>query len=211
MEVNMEKNNLENYDIKNDPFYTRTAERKKSKEEKKAELFSSTDYFEWFTEEIVKQGTNYRSGLSSYYVDRLNPNTREMFENTSLLYQGIDEYAKRNYLYPTECDFGTFYRLKYKDAGYIIGFNKGGGPDTFFCYRNELEERLDYIDFVDIVNNYKYSSVDMINRELEHLSSLVSSLYDAGVPYEALNATLTKSMNEIRRHEEYYGKKKVLK
>ena len=76
---------------------------------------------------------------------------------------------------------------------------------------NKLDERLDYIDFVDIVNNYKYSSVDMINRELEHLSSLVSSLYDAEVPYEAPYATLTKSMNEIRCHEEYYGKKKVLK
>ena len=204
----MKKSNLEIYDIENDPFHTRVAEIRKRKEEKKALMFSSTDYFDLFTEQVVKQGINYQSGLSSYFVTRSDPH---MFENTELLYHGIDEYAKRNYLYPTECDFGTFYHIKYKDAGYAIGFYNGEGPATFFCQKNKLDERLDYIDFVDIVNNYKYSSVDMINRELEHLSSLVSSLYDAGVPYEALNATLTKSMNEIRCHEEYYGKKKVLK
>ena len=120
----------------------------------------------------------------------------EKVSKLHLLYEGIELYAKKNYIYPTKCDFGDYYNIKLDNIGYEIGMLVGQGT-LFLCNRTLVNKDLEYIDFNDIITNKKKDGVDMITQQLNNLSNKILELYKKGVPLTAIKETLDNTLTVI--------------
>jgi len=126
------------------------------------------------------------------------------------MYKGIERYASENYIYPTNCDFGNFYKIKLDNIGYEIGMLAGQGT-LFFCNRVQIENEQHFIDFNDIVNNKKNNNASFIKNSLNELSNMVVTLYENGIPLEAIVNTLDNTLTEINVKKETVQSKKLKK
>lgn len=86
------------------------------------------------------------------------------------MYRGIERHSSENYIYPTDCDFGIFYKVKLENTGFEIGMLVGQGI-LFFCNRVQIENKKDFIDFNDILNNKKNTNVTTIKDKLNEINS----------------------------------------
>ena len=112
-------------------------------------------------------------------------------------------------MYPTECDFGNYYKIKLENIGFEIGMLVGQGT-VFFCKRVQVIDPKDFIDFYDIINNKKNKNATTIKNKLNKLFDLVVSLHKSDVPLEAIEITLDNALNEIKSKNDL-EKKKILK
>ena len=82
---------------------------------------SNIDYIKW-----LYQFTQVRDSFSSedclYFPDRINESDRKNVDQLDLFYEGISRYANKNYIYPTPCDFGNFYKIKLNDKDLKLVF-----------------------------------------------------------------------------------------
>ena len=106
-----------------------------------------------------------------------------------MLYEIIEEYATKNYIYPIKFGWVYYYNIKFNNNGFQIGIISGQGTRTV-CAKAKVNEKQDFIDFIDIINDKKRDNVEIIETKLEELSNYVVSLYESGIPKEAIKKTL---------------------
>lgn len=171
----------------------------KNNDKKSKEIISNTDYLKWL-ERFTTEHQSFTDDTWLYFSEKISKEDHEMVNSLHLLYRGIVQYAKKNYIYPVECEYGGYYRIKLDNIGYEIGMLIGQGS-LFFCNRTELDSNLEYIDFNDIIGNKKKEHVDIISKELKDLSDKVLELYKKGIPLEALIEALETTLTRIKKEE----------
>lgn len=180
--------------------------KEKAKEERIQEMMSNTDYIKWLDSFTIKH-QSFSDNDWLYCEEEISKEDYEKVNNLHLMYSGIETYANRNYIYPSDCEYGNFYKIKLDNIGFEIGILVGQGT-LFFCNRVEIEK--DFIDFNDIINNKESDNAIIIKNKLNELSDFVVSLYENGVPYEAIRSRLEDILNEINSEKDL-EKEKVLK
>ena len=191
--------NLEIDKEKADKFINDFFEGLKISEAKRKEMFSNTNYVKWL-ESFTIEHPDFSDDDWLYFPEKISHEDNEKVKNLHLFYEGIELYAKKNYIYPTECDFGGYYNIKLDNIGFEIGMLVGQGT-LFFCKRTPLNKDLEYIDFNDLVADKKKDGVDVITQQLNDLSNKVLELHKKGIPLEALIETLDTTLTGIKEKE----------
>ena len=175
---------------------------KKEKDAKLKSLFSSYDYMNW-----LNRFTANTKGFSDeeylYFPEKISKDDLDKVNNLGLFFEGIEKYADKNYIYPTMYEYQSFYGVKdnVNEVYYKIGVIEGQGG-SFFCERIEYTSEQPFIDFNDIMNDKVRDNVKEIETDLDNMSNLVLSLYNKGVPLEAIKETLDKTISEIELSKE---------
>ena len=175
---------------------------KKERDAKLKSIFSSYDYMNW-----LNSFTADTKGFSDedflYFPEKISKDDLDKVNNLELFFEGIEKYADKNYIYPTIYEYQSYYSVKdnVNDAYYKIGVIEGQGG-SFFCERVEDTSKLDFIDFNDIMNDKIRENVEEIEANLDNMSNLVLSLYNKGVPLEAIKDTFDKTISEIELSKE---------
>ena len=175
---------------------------KKERDAKLKSIFSSYDYMTW-----LNSFTANTKGFSDeeylYFPEKISKEDLDKVNNLGLFFEGIEKYADKNYIYPTIYEYQSYYSVKdnVNDAYYKIGVIEGQGG-SFFCERVEDTSKLDFIDFNDIMNDKIRENVEEIEANLDNMSNLVLSLYNKGVPLEAIKDTFDKTISEIELSKE---------
>ena len=172
------------------------------------EMLANTNYIKWLDSFTIEHSSFFDDDWL-YFPEKISKEDLEQVNNLHLMYHGIERYASKNYIYPTNCDFGNFYKVKLENTGFEIGMLVGQGT-LFFCNRVQIGNRKDFIDFNDILNNKGNDNITTIKKKLNELSNLVVSLYKSGVPLEAIAITLDNTLNKINFQNDL-GQAKVLK
>ena len=85
--------------------------KEKVKSEKIKRMMSNPTYIEW-----LNQFTQDKDGFSDddwlYFPEKISESDREKVEQLCLFYEGIDKYATKNHIYPTNFGYGYFYTIK---------------------------------------------------------------------------------------------------
>lgn len=199
--------NLEIDKEKADKFIMDYIERLKVSEAKRQEMFSDTNYVKWL-ESFTIEHPVFSDDDWLYFPEKISQEDNEKVKNLHLFYEGIELYAKKNYIYPTKCDFGGYYNIKLDNISYEIGMLVGQGT-LFFCNRKPLDKDLEYIDFNDIMADKKKDGVDVITEQLKDLSDKILELHKKGIPLDALIETLDTTLTEIKEEEK--NSTKILK
>ena len=182
--------------------------KEKNKNIKIQKMLSNTDYINWLDEFTTKH-LNFTDEDWLYFPEKISKEDLEQVKNLHLMYFGIEKYANNNYIYPTNCNFGNFYKIKLENIGLKIGILAGQGT-LFFCNRIQIENEKDFIDFNDIINNKISNNVITIKNKLNELSNLIISLYKSDIPLEAIVTTLNNTLNKINSKNDL-GQIKTLK
>jgi len=203
--MNIEKETLKGIDDSEEQVkLTKHAEEYKnktdSKNSKMQAMIANTNYLKWL-EKFTLNYPNFTDNDWLYFEDKISKEDNEKINDLHLLYEAIELYASKNYIYPNKYFFGSYYNIKLDNVGYEIGRLSGQGT-LFFCNRKELNKDLEYIDFNDIISNKKKDNTIIIENRLTYLSNLVISLYNSGVPLEAIINTLDTTTNEIKFRNE---------
>ena len=111
-------------------------------------------------------------------------------------YEGIDKYARSNHIYPSQCEFGNFYKVRLNEIGFKIGISFIQGT-KFFCKKVPVESEKEFIDFNDIMTDKNQEQIDLINASLDSLSNMILTIYESGVPIESITYTLKNTINKI--------------
>jgi hypothetical protein len=172
----------------------------------KKDILSNTKYIDWL-ENFTKEHKEFTDDEWTYCPEKLSISDLEKVNKLHLLYDGIDEYASKNYLYPTVVDFGAVHKIKLNNTGFEIGVFTGQGS-LFFCRRIKISKnnKQNFIDFNDIINNKKQDGVDEIDKKLNKLSNLIEDLDKSGIPHDAIKNTFIATLNKPK-----YNKVKTLK
>ncbi len=138
-----------------------------------------------------------------YFPEKISKDDLDKVNNLGLFFEGIEKYADKNYIYPTMYEYQSFYGVKdnVNEVYYKIGVIEGQGG-SFFCERIEYTSEQPFIDFNDIMNDKVRDNVKEIGTDLDNMSNLVLSLYNKGVPLEAIKETLDKTISEIELSKE---------
>ena len=177
---------------------------------KKTEIiFSNTEYINWL---IIF--TNQKGGFSDddwlYFPEQIDQKDKEFVDNFNLFYSGIERYATSNYIYPDYTEYGTYYRIKYNNTGFIIGM-EGGQGTYFYCKRIEVCDGTPFIDINDIINNKKQDNVDYIENYLNEFSNLIKKMYYNGIKIETITSTFNKTIKELEKNNEEKEKIQIKK
>lgn len=162
-------------------------------------MMSNTEYLEWL-DEFTKDKNRFCDDAWLYCPEKISDSDRENVEKLCLFYEGIKEYAIENYIYPTSCDFGEYYKVKLNDFCFKIGilFRQ----TVFFFDKTLIENEKELIDFKDVMIGKKQDNVDKINATLKSLSSEVMAAYESGVPIKAIVDTLENIIEEISKKKD---------
>lgn len=162
----------------------------------KEEILSNLDYMN----QLQGFTAQYYSFSDVSWLDlplEITDEGKKQIEKLELLYEIIDEYARENYIFPNESEFDYYFHFKYKNIGYIVGVTTGQGV-SYFCKREEVNPKILYIDFNDIVNGLKDDRVKMITAKLDDFTVSIINLYRQGIPAEEILDTLDKSSECIK-------------
>ena len=184
-------------------------EKEKIRNEKIKILMSNMDYIKWLID-FTKDKNGFSDDDWLYSSEKLDDVTQEKVDNLQLFFEGIYQYARKNYIYSQARPLGECYYIKIGDIGFEIGYLSGQGT-KFYCHRIPLEEINNAIDFMNIVNNKKQDNVEYIERSLESISNMFIELYNNGVPIEAMTEALKRTMKGIEKKEHIINEQKTLK
>ena len=162
-------------------------------------LVSTDDYIKWI-ENFTKEYPDFTDDDWLYKPDDISKENSEMVEKLSLFFIGIEKYASSNYIYPTSCDFGGYYSVKYNGKIYEIGRLIGQGT-VFFCNTKESPEDSSIILFEDILNptDEIMARTEMINSELDNLEKVLSELFKKEIPCEAIIGRADKVLYAFKK------------
>lgn len=161
------------------------------------ETISSTKYFEWL-KEFTKDKDYFGDDDWLYHPEELSNTDRKNVENLYFFYEGIDKYATKNHIYPTNFGYGYFYTIKLDESAFEIGIMIGQGA-VCFCKKTKVDDESKFIDFNDIINDKKSKQVDFINSSLNEIHGMILNAYNSGVPIESINGILKDAVNEINK------------
>ena len=91
--------------------------------------------------------------------------------------------------------------IKYHDFGFKIGILEGQGTECF-CSRIEIDKKLNFIDFNDVLTNKKQNNVSKISKELEKITNRIEKAYRSGVPIEAIKNVVETVLDETYEKQE---------
>lgn len=169
---------------------------------------------------------NSKIGNNSNYMDWLEKFTLEnpKFTDNDLLYKNkniedidrinmlnslydlIENYAKQNYIYLYKIsDYSGFYRIKYNNIGYEVGYLIGQ-ETVYYCNRVNYIDNT-FIDFNYIINNIKQPHTNEINEMIEELKIIIDNYYNRGIPVEALKRCVYESIKDLDNNESKVLKK----
>lgn len=171
----------------------------KEQHDKAIKIVSTVEYITWLGN-FTKKYEGFSDNKWLYCPEELSEQDNNFVQELHLFYDGIETYSSHNYIYPIKCDFGGFYKIKYDGIGFEIGRLIGQGT-LFYCTRVEIVNEQEFIDFNDIMNNKEQDNVKDINKKLEELSKFVISVYEYGVPYDAICDVLGDILIKIKEGE----------
>ena len=134
----------------------------------------------------------------SYSPLEIKDNDKKNVDNLYLFYEGIEDYAAKNYIYPAILNYGSFYKIRLYNLGFEVGMISGQGT-SFFCKKVIVNDENieDFIDFNDIMTNKKQENVDVITDELSRVRNSIMLAYEKGIPAPAIIDTLEDTTKEI--------------
>ena len=171
--------------------------------EKIKELISDTSYLEWLISYTNKYGSFCDEDIFSLYGDETD---KTNIGHLYLFFRGIKDYADENFIYPTPTEYGEYYKVRLNYECFKIGVSIGQGT-IFYVDKSVIENKNEFIDFIDIMNNKKQPNVDEINERLNLLSSRFIETYESGVPIEVILNRLDDVAKKILEKEEDKAKK----
>lgn len=188
---------------KNDDFILKFVHR----ESIKNIMRSSKEYVNWlkkFTEENPSFSDDYYEIVSGEYSDTDKINMK----NLSLLFEVIDEYAKKNYMSTRKNEYSESYNFRSDDISYNIGFFRGQGS-SFFCQRIDDIETKDFIDFDDIIKGSYTNDFEKNKNEVEKMKNSVMELYQSGVPLEIIKSEFENTIKNLKSRKQNTLKKEL--
>ena len=171
-------------------------------------MMSSSDYINWLTNFTIDKDA-FSDNDWLYNSSTIKKEDLDNIEKLYLFYEGIDKYARNNYIYPIPCEYGNFYKIKWNEIGFEIGVLMGQGT-LFFCRKLLVKENHEFIDYNDIILNKKQKQVEYIESCLNSISDMILTAYKNGVPADAIKTTLDNTIQEINSKEEENNKKLLL-
>ena len=169
-------------------------------------MMSNLTYLKWLNQ-FMQNKESFSDDDWLYSPEQITDSDWKKVDILGLFYEGINNYAKLNYIYPYQCPNGNYYKIRLNDKGFEIGVMAGQGI-IFFCKKVPVENEQEFIDFNDIMIGKKQEQVDRINESLENLSNMVLKVYESGVPIESITYTLENTIKEITSKKE--GKSRLL-
>lgn len=130
-----------------------------------------------------------------------NAISKEDSENVAELcsfFNGLSEYAEKNFLPIYSEDFTTYVYIKFNDIGYEIGLISGQGTYAY-CQRIDISPDKVFIDFNDIVADRKQPHVDGVDETLNTISNLIEQLLNSGVPAAAVYTRINDTINKYTK------------
>ena len=150
---------------------------------KEQEIKNGYEYIEWL-EKYTKENPSFTNGSITNVKDKENVDNLETF------YYTINNFAKKNYIYPTETTCGNFYIIKYEENHYKVGYIDNE-ETIFYCQSiNEVEDE-NIVDFTDVLNNKISPTAELIKLKMMKLSLILSEL-ELVMPEEKLHEEVEK-------------------
>ena len=167
------------------------------REEKKKQLFENYDYIDWLVE-FTKRCPHFTDIDWACGEGDISPYNHERVQMLGIFFEGIHDFASKNYINSLPCHHGTCYCIKYHDKCYIVGVLIGQGS---LVYCDALDENTDsFIDFDELLvpTEKTLLRTAMIDNQLERIDDLFYDLYRKGVPHQAIHARANKLLKEIK-------------
>ena len=177
--------------------------------DKEKELFSSPKYILWLNE-FTKKYESFSDDDWLYNPDKISDDDLKQVQYLGTIFNGIEAYANKNYIYSKSCDLGECYSIKLGDVAYEI--IESSFPDgAYSCKRVELADDDDIIDFNDIINDKMHNDVTLIKENLKKLSCIIEEFYKSGVPLEAIMMTVNQKVQDLEVRQECDNMKRLVK
>ena len=182
-------------------------EKEEQNEDVKKIIFSER-YIKWLNDFTKKNG-GFTENDYLYFNDKISDIDKENVNKLNVLYETINNYAKKNYIAETPWEYGSFYRIKYDDNGYKIGAIYGKGI-MYFCYRIPINKEDYFIDFKNILINKKENKAIIFEKYLNDLSKEIVNAYKIGIPIEVIKTRVNNIVESINSLDVTEQEEKVL-
>ncbi len=148
--------------------------------QKEEEIVSNSIYINWLESFTEKYPTFISDG--KFYSDEFTKDEDVNIDNLKYFFYGIDNYARKNYICPLQSnDYSYYYNIKANNKGYEIGVLIGQGS-KYYCKCVKIDEKLNFIDFNDIINSKRNLDSEDIDKYLEDIAYKVLELNKKGIP-----------------------------
>lgn len=150
------------------------------KREQIKEIMKDYSYFDKLTcylnpgESFFDDDYKHKNGLDKSTVD--------MMIKLFLFYEGIAQYADKNFYYPYPEEFGNHYVIKHNGSAFKVGILAGQGV-TYYCERiSAYDKNIRYINLSDIIKNRPRADKDEIAQSFKTIQENINQLFDKGIP-----------------------------
>lgn len=155
-------------------------------ENTKKDMILNDSYIKWL-EKFTEEYQNFEDNSFLYCPEEVSKEDYTKVETLGLFFDLVDDYAKKNYIYAQESDFGAYYTLKYNDIIFEISVVSGQGV-VFGCDRIEDVEKtlVNVIDYNDLKENKESDKAKFVKEVITDLSAKLAEVITLGVPIEAI-------------------------
>lgn len=111
-------------------------------------IMKDTTYVEWLVDFITEDTIC----MDDYVYDssEINETDKTNVEKFDLLYNAVDVYAYYKKIYPTEDRCDRFYKVRYNENGFKVGYFLGCG-NVFFVQKIAFDNKNEFIDFNEVL------------------------------------------------------------
>lgn len=180
----------------------------KHKNEVRNKLVTTEDYVKWL-EKFTKDNPDFNSDQWLYFPEKISKYDSDNVDLLCEFYSVIESYAMKNYIYPTPCDWGGYYSIRYNGKVYEIGLLMGQGAFNF-CRTSNINEKAYVINFEEIANPNEEILVRtaLIEKQLGRIDNLIEELCsnEIEIPIKAIIEKLDKVECDLK--EKARNKKK---
>ena len=171
-----------------------TIERLTKNREETKKIMSDTTYIEWLIQ-FTQDKERFYDDTWAYSPEKISESDKENVEKLGLFYGGITDYLNKNYINPTPCDDGYYYKVKLNDFRFEIGYMAGQGV-SFFFRKASLEDDKEFIDFNDIMTGKEQD-----DARLKSLEDLITICYETGINITAIEEAANNKIKDIKSQE----------
>lgn len=159
------------------------------------ELVSNTEYILWL-ENFTIATPCWSDDTWLYCPEKISKEDYNRVKELHCFFNGIMDYAKRNYIPSQYDEFETYIFIKFNNIGYKIGEMIGQGSLTY-CERVDISHYDNvFIDFNDIVNNKKQENVDCIDKKFNSMCEIIEELISMGVDSKTIFTRVQNILDE---------------
>ena len=170
-------------------------------------LLFGTKYILWLNN-FTKKYNSFSDDQWLFDSDEISDADLNQVQHLGTIYNMIESYANKYYIFPDKNDEGEYYCIKLDDNAYEIGMTSFL-DGAYFCNKVPVEDS--YIDLKDIISDKVPNDIKAINDKLKQLGITVESLYNSGVPLEAISMTVRQKIQDLEVRQEYDGMKRLVK